>query len=242
MNWKPWLLPLVTGATLGMIHVLPKAGDTASSAAGMELPGFLGAWELQRQAASESEIKTLGAETAFSKALCLKSRWGELGPGFSLVKDRIDLSIVLSGSDLNTSIHRPERCMPAQGHVLTDSRKVRIAMDGGRSFDARRLLSVKSEKSPEAGGEAVDHNCVTYYFFVGHDRVTHDHLERTFIDMKDRLVRGMDQRWAYVSATMKYGKLAWIGREVSEAEADAKLREFLADLAARQIDWGRVVE
>lgn len=242
MNWKPWLLPLVTVGSLSLIHVLPKAGDTAPSAAAMELPGFLGAWELQQQSASESEIKTLGAETAFSKALCLKSRWGEVGPGFTLVKDRMELSIVLSGSDLNTSIHRPERCMPAQGHSITDSRKVRIGMEGGRGFDARRLLSVKREPSREPGGVAVDYNCVTYYFFVGHDRVTHDHLERTLIDMKDRLVRGMDQRWAYVSVTMMYGKLPWIGREVGEAEADAKLREFLADLAARQIDWGRVVE
>lgn len=240
MNWKPWLLPLVTGASLGMIHVLPKAGETAPSAARMELPGFLGGWELVRQSASDDEIKTLGAETAFSKALCLKSRWGEVGPGFSLVKDRVDLSIVMSGSDLNTSIHRPERCMPAQGHTITASQRLRIGMDAGQGFEARRLLSVKRVKG--ADGAAADYNCVTYYFFVGHDRVTDDHLERTLIDMRDRLVRGMDQRWAYVSATMMYGKLPWIGREVGQDEADAKLRGFLAELAARQIDWTRVVE
>ncbi len=83
-------------------------------------------------------------------------------------------------------------------------------------------------------------NCVTYYFFVGHDRVTNDHLERTLVDMKDRLLRGMDQRWAYVSASMWYGKLPWIDKEVTEAEADEKLRKFVTGFAENQIDWDQV--
>ena len=63
---------------------------------------------------------------------------------------------------------------------------------------------------------------------MGHDQVTNDHLKRTFIDMKDRLVRGMDQRWAYVSVSMWYGKVPSIRTEVTEEEADRKLRDFVA--------------
>jgi hypothetical protein len=83
--------------------------------------------------------------------------------------------------------------------------------------------------------------CITYYFFVGHDCVTNDHLKRTFIDMKDRLVRGMDQRWAYTSVSMWYGsKVPLIDKAVSEEEADAKLRSFVTDFSERQIDWDQV--
>ena len=58
--------------------------------------------------------------------------------------------------------------------------------------------------------------------------------------MKDRLVLGMDQRWAYVSASMWYGKVPWIENEVSIEEADAKLREFLSQFGEEQIDWDMI--
>ncbi len=84
-------------------------------------------------------------------------------------------------------------------------------------------------------------NCITYYFFVGHDQVTNDHLKRTFIDMKDRLIRGMDQRWAYASFSMWYGKVPSIQTEVTEEEADRKLREFVAGFAEKQVKWDQIL-
>jgi hypothetical protein len=39
---------------------------------------------------------------------------------------------------------------------------------------------------------------------------------------------------------MWYGKVPWIEKEITEAEADAKLQKFLADFAERQIDWNQV--
>ncbi len=89
--------------------------------------------------------------------------------------------------------------------------------------------------------EYLKFNCLTYYFFVGHDRLSNDHLGRTLLDMKDRLVRGMDQRWAYISVSMWYGKVPWIeGQQVSEAEADAKLQKFLAGFSEKQINWDQI--
>ena len=58
--------------------------------------------------------------------------------------------------------------------------------------------------------------------------------------MKDRLVLGMDQRWAYVSASMWYGKVPWIENEVTIEEADEKLREFLIEFGEEQIDWDMI--
>ena len=83
----------------------------------------------------------------------------------------------------------------------------------------------------------VHFNCVTYYFFVGNHSITQDHIKRTLIDVKDRLLRGMDQRWAYVSASMWYGKVPWIENEVSLEEAEEKLRRFIGEFAADQIEW-----
>lgn len=234
------LLPLILAGTLGSIYFLPKAGDVADSGVNMELPGAVIQWTLHQIPPSEAEIGTLGPDTKFSKAICQTPRPGEFNIDGLRIVDELHLSIVLSGYDLNNSIHRPERCMPAQGHTIVSSKDVPVKFADGRKFEAKRLTSVQRFNTKKTESESFELNCLTYYFFVGHDKVTNDHLERTFIDMKDRLVRGMDQRWAYVSASMWYGKLPWIEQPISEAEADGKLLEFMKEFSDRQIDWKQI--
>ena len=240
MKSNAWWLPLLLGGALGVVYLLPQAGKIADSAVKMELPGSSGGWSFKTLAASKEEVGTLSGDTEFAKAICLRPRPGEVSPDGHLVPDRLDLSVVLSGHDLNNSIHRPERCMPAQGHAITASGNLTLHLANGREFNAKRLRSVQTLKAAAAGTEAIQFNCVTYYFFVGHDRITNDHLQRTLFDMQDRLVRGMDQRWAYVSASMWYGKLPWIDKPIPEEEADAKLRKFVSEFAENQIDWNQI--
>jgi len=241
MKYRFWLLPVILFGALSAIYFLPKAGDVAASAVNMELSGSLSNWILRNIPASEVEIKVLGADTQFSKAVCQSPRPGEFTIDGLRILDELHLSVVLSGYDLNSSIHRPERCMPAQGHNIISSNDVTVKVANGREFKAKRLVSVQRVATQRSERDTVELNCLTYYFFVGYDQVTNDHLDRTFIDMKDRLLRGMDQRWAYVSASMWYGKLPWIEAGVSEVEADGKLREFVAGFSEKQIDWDRIV-
>jgi hypothetical protein len=39
---------------------------------------------------------------------------------------------------------------------------------------------------------------------------------------------------------MWFGKIPWIDQDVSEAEADEKLRAFITRFAEKQIDWNQV--
>lgn len=240
MKRNPWLLPLVLLLSLGLVYVLPKAGKIAESAVKMDLPGYLGGWSFEPLAPTKDEIGTLSKDTRFSKAICSKVRSGQQSLSGDLLFDRLDLSVVLSGHDLNNSIHRPERCMPAQGHAIQSSENVTLKMEDGRELNAKRLHSVQTLKDKETGKAIASFNCLTYYFFVGHDKITNDHLQRTLMDMKDRLVYGRDQRWAYVSTSMWYGKLPWLPEEVTEAEADRKMRKFLSEFGERQIDWDQI--
>lgn len=243
MKPYPVILPLLLAPLLASVHLLPEAGEMAPSAVNMEIPGSLGDWSTRTIPPSEEELAILAADTEFAKAICLSPRVGEfdIATGHS-IPDRIDVSIVLSGHDLNNSIHRPERCMPAQGHVIGSSTDVRIDLPNGRQLPTRRLLSVQTLPANEERTQYVSFNCVTYYFFVGHDSITQDHIKRTLVDVKDRLVRGMDQRWAYVSASMWYGKVPWIEEEVTFEEAEEKLRAFIIDFATTQIDWDMIPE
>lgn len=240
MKTIAWFLPLVMSVSLGSVYFLPVAGKTAQSAVIMQLPEAFEDWTFRTIPPSMEESSTLERDTEFSKAICLRPREGEYNIDGIPVPDRLDISVVLSGNDLNNSIHRPERCMPAQGHSILASSAVRLKSPEGREFNVRRLRSKQTIKSAKLGDAAHEFNCITYYFFVGHDRITNDHLQRTLIDMKDRLVRGMDQRWAYVSVSMWFGKIPWIEKEVSEAEADEKIRAFVSEFASSQIDWSQV--
>jgi len=243
MKLKVIALPLVAGSLLLCVYLLPRAGDMAPSAISMDLPAKSGGWFLQQKPPSKDEILLLAADTEFSKATCLKAREGEFDPASGhAIPDRIDLSIVLSGHNLNDSIHRPERCMPAQGHAITGSSPVSLELTGNRTLPLHRLLSVQSIAMDQKHLEYRDFQSLTYYFFVGHSSITSGHYERTFIDMKDRLVKGMDQRWAYVSVTMWYGDLPWLADEITFEEADRKLREFIKELAHEQIDWEMIGE
>jgi Protein of unknown function (DUF3485) len=242
MMKKAWLLPLLLVSALGAIYFLPKAGAVAQSAVKMDLPNISGTWQFKHQPPSEKELKALSSDTQFAKSICLSIRPGEYTNDGHRVPDRIDLSVVLSGSDLNNSIHRPERCMPAQGHTILSSSAKTLRLSNGRQFDAKRLVSSQSLQIADTSGKEAyqKYQCITYYFFVGHDHVTNSHLGRTAIDMKDRIVRGVDQRWAYISVSMWYGKVPWIEQEVSEAEADSKLQAFLSDFAEKQIIWDQI--
>ena len=240
MKLQPLVLPLFLAATLSSIYFLPQTGAVAQSAINMQLPPRIGAWQFKNIPASEAETSTLARDTEFSKAICLCPRQGEYTPNGDSVPDRVDLSVVLSGSDLNNSIHRPERCMPAQGHNILGSSNIPLKLSNGRTITVRRLRSTQTITHPQDRKQDRHFNCVTYYFFVGHARIEHDHLQRTLADISDRLVHGIDQRWAYVSISMWFGKIPWITAPVSEPEADAKLLGLLRDFANKQINWRQV--
>ena len=242
MMTKSWILPLVLGASLSSIYFLPNVGTVAQSAVIMELPETFGSWVLRTQPPSEAEISALADDTRFSKAMCLNARPGEFNEYGNPVPDIVQLSIVLSGADINNSIHRPERCMPAQGHNITSSSDQILKLPNGRQFPVKRLSSIQSVRdgADTEREKYLKYNCVTYYFFVGHDQITNAHLSRTLIDIKDRLVRGMDQRWAYVSMSMWYGKVPYSEHEVTESEADAKIMKFLEGIAEKQIQWNQI--
>lgn len=241
MKLRPFLLPVVAAIVASSVYFLPDAGKMAPSAVEMQIPKELNGWQTRNIPPSKEELDILAEDTTFSKAYCLKPRGGEFDPLNGLaVPDRIDLSIVLSGHDLNNSIHRPERCMPSQGHSISQSTAVTLKLPNGRDIPLRRLISVQSLPLNEERTKYTRMNCVTYYFFVGNHTITSSHLERTLIDVKDRLLHGKDQRWAYVSFSMWYGRLPWIDKETSIEEADVKLSEFIIRFSDESIKWDMI--
>ena len=208
------LLFLVAG--LGMTFALPTAGNSEPVGIKLFLPEFVDSWYGVDQQISEMERTVLAGDTEFARKVYTN------GAG-----DAIFASIVLSGHDLDNSIHRPERCLPAQGLTIVDSRKVQIPLGKSQKLEVTRLRNVREGKTRD--GRTVPLFNLNYYWFVGYKHATASHLERTLLDIQDRILKGYNQRWAYITigSEVTEGQTRF-GR--SEKDTDAMIHDFIVKL------------
>jgi len=230
---KTYILPGLLLVLLGSIHVLPQRGSVAESSVRMDLPLSLAGWSGMKRQATSEEIRILAEDTEFEKADYVKFKRGMTGI-LSEKQDVINATIVLSGTDLSNSIHRPERCLPAQGHFGIVGSNASVELADGRKIAVRRLKTKQKIRLNETDEIVLD--SLAYYFFVGHKQITHDHLKRTIMDMRDRLFNGSDQRWAYITVSMRYGDVPELNLETSEEEGDVLLRAFFSKLIPEIVD------
>ena len=208
------ILQLVLLGGLSLAFVLPK--DIKLQPVGMRLalPEFVGDWRGTDQEASKGERDILGPDTQFVRKVYRKGT------------DEIFVSIVVSGPDMNTSIHRPERCLPAQGWTVADSQPVAIALPSSR-LQATRLQNIKNVPLPN--GQPFKVRSLNYYWFVGHSDATPSHYERTWIDIRDRVLKGRNQQWAYVTIGSVITKdFKVFGTD--EKQTDDLIRTFISNL------------
>ncbi len=211
------ILELVLLGGLAGVFLVPKTDQLQPPGIVVTLPQFVNDWYGVDQAVSQGERDILGPDTEFARKVYTNGRGGT-----------IFVSIVLSGPDMNTSIHRPERCLPAQGWTIVHS-ETQAVPTGHGELPATRLLNMRSVQEGTGGPSRPVYN-LTYYWFVGRAEITPSHLQRTFIDMRDRLLKGQNQRWAYVTVSSVVSEgLTTFGR--TEKQTDADLQRFIAELS-----------
>ncbi len=212
------VLQLLLAVGLSAVLFLPKVANSTPQGIALALPTYVGNWYGEDQAISELELQVLAKDTSFARKLYTDARGGN-----------VFVSIVMSGQDLDNSIHRPERCLPAQGWSIADSKVATISepANPGEQLKATRLHNVR--KVVTENGQTVPIYNLTYYWFVGYQVSTPSHMERTYMDIRDRVMYGYNQRWAYITVASTITKdLQPFGRD--EAETDAMLRDFIQKL------------
>ena len=212
------LLQAVLAVGLGSVFLIPQKTTLGPAGIGMTLPDKVGRWTGENVPVSKEELAGLAEDTRFSR------KWYTNPAG-----DRFYVSIVLSGADMGNSIHRPERCLVAQGWTVESSHRVQIPRaDGQKPLEITKLADVKqwraNEKAPPLAIKSLN-----YYWFVGSHDVTASHWTRTFIDIRDRLLHGDNQRWAYVTvAGTVTDNLQAAGR--TQEETTRLLEDFIAEI------------
>jgi EpsI family protein len=208
------LLAVLLGG-LSSVLLLPKQLDFQPVGIELQLPESSGEWDGRDAKVSDREIAILGPGTEFARKSYTNGRG-----------DEIQVSIVLSGQDMNTSIHRPERCLPAQGWTIADKHSLAVPVPGMGAVPVTCLNSVRNVARDD---KTFTIRNLSYYWFAGHTDLTASHLDRTFIDIRDRILHGYNQRWAYITVSAVVTQnLQKFGR--SEEETSRMIEDFIKRL------------
>jgi EpsI family protein len=215
------LLQVILIAGLSSAFLVPTQSRIQPMGVKMELPESIGQWFGVPQKVTQGELDELAADTSFARRM-YSNAFG----------DQILVSIVLAGEDPDNSLHRPERCLPAQGWTVMDSRTVTMNapnLPGGK-LKVTRLHNL--QKFKDNRGNLHDVYNLNYYWFVGYTDVTPSAIDRAVMDIRDRVKEGYNQRWAYVTVAANITEgLVKFGR--SEAASDQMLQSFIQDLFPR---------
>jgi EpsI family protein len=211
-------LQLLLFAGLGSALLVPTYARMQPVGVKMDLPDFIGQWYGTPQQVTKAELEELAADTTFARRVYTNA-----------FGDQILASIVLAGEDPDNSIHRPERCLPAQGWTILDSRTVTVmdpSLPGGKLTVTR--LHNQQRFEDKKGNSQTLYN-LNYYWFVGYTHVTPSSIDRAMNDIWDRVTKGYNQRWAYVTvaSTVTQG-LTKFGR--SEKATDEMIQAFIVQL------------
>jgi hypothetical protein len=196
----------------------------------------------ERVKISKQELEILASDTEFER-LSYVDKADPSIPGY-------EVSVVFSGKDLNNSIHRPEVCLKAAGWNFEKQANVVVkgALRDGGDMAFREIVCRRPVFNPEtnkpvmlSNGQQLYAKRIQYYTFLGHTDITPGHYQRTLIDMRDRLFKGYDQTWAYVTFSMTVTG-AYADQGVAQGktydleESEQLLGEFIRKLAPLVVD------
>ena len=214
---------------LGSVLLLPRRTGLGPAGIAMTLPHTFDTWVGTDTPVSPEELKGLAPDTQFVRQLYTNTLTSK---GLSRSDfDRVFVSIVLSGEDMVNSIHRPERCLSAQGWTVEHSARVLVPIEDGRApVEVTRLTDVKEAHSHD--GKTIPLKNLNYYWFIGSKDTTASHWTRTFIDAKDRVLRGENQRWAYVTVSAFVTDNLEPGG-LDEAATAKRVEDFIGEIVPR---------
>ncbi len=238
-----YILSAILAAGFSLVFALPDGESLKSSRLHRYLPERVTDWGGEKVQPGERELDILAKDTEFERRSYVHDYDQSLMP--------LEVSLVFSGKDLNNSIHRPERCLVAQGWAIEDEKFLLlkgVLPDGGdlpvKKILCHRLL-FDEENQPMLGpdGKQIYMQRVQYYTFFGHEKIVSGHYERTFEDIRARLLAGYDQRWAYATFATNVSKTfvdqgVWPSsrRVLSVEQTERLLQDFIKELMPMVLD------
>lgn len=217
----------VLGIILSLTFIIPEKAELQASSMSMDLPlrFDLSDWYGIRRQESPAERRSLAPDTLFSKAdyrLVYSDEWDKAMPD-------VHVSLVFSGNDMNQSIHRPEMCLPGQGHLNLLATNTMLTLNNGKEVKFTRLTTFR--RNPDIPDKKLHY--IHYYTFVGKGNIRHSHTQRVICDILDRTLKGKVQRWAYCQIGTYWSPHLGITQE----DADRLIQKLISQLLPEIINW-----
>lgn len=240
MKKRAAILLVTVLAFVGVVIAFPKGAQMRASRLAKELPEQFGDWSGRAQEPGEREKAVLAGDTEFERM-----EYSHLEG----IRPPVQVSIVFSGKNLSQSIHRPEVCLRAQGWEFSSERYFTWddVLPNGEKLPVKEIICRVTRMRKDESGEPVPVVLPNgeisyewrafYYTFFGHSKIVSGHYQRTGEDIKDRLFKGYDQRWAYATVSsfisQKYVDQGFsLGslEILDEEQTKEHIREFLREL------------
>jgi hypothetical protein len=107
-------------------------------------------------------------------------------------------TIVLMGAD-RTSIHRPEYCLAGQGFSCDEKTVVEIPVGGPQPYQLPVSKWKVSRLIQQPDGRNINVSGIYVFWFVADDQQTTGNVQFQCYLVRDLLLKGILQRWAYIS-------------------------------------------
>lgn len=171
------------------------------------LPPELSGYESKALPVTQEELEMLPKDTSFGRRRYLAP------DGLTF-----DLSVVVMGGD-QSSIHRPQSCIPAQGWTIVRQDTDQVTIDHPHRYDLpfNRLVN---RKTVIDRGESVPVESIYVYWFTADGKITASREGRILSTAWHMVTAGEVERWAYVSVHVAF-------REGAVELVYPRVREFL---------------
>jgi len=218
--WKGGLLLGLSVLTILICFLTRPADTTPIAGVKMELPGnfLLQGLIGQDMEVSKAEKKILPPDTEFARRNYLIMQDNRM------TDQSMFCSIVLAGSQ-DRSIHRPERCMPAQGWTINKTTPITVEMPNGKVLHAQ-CLDLSMEKQ-DAEGKPITIRSLYIYWFVGDNFTTNSNLTRMVRSIYDRIFLNRQHRWAYVIVGAPITESTQSGFRLDREQTLTMLKQFM---------------
>jgi|GEM_PF-571949 len=202
MKIRAAILLVVAVTFAGVVFAFPKASSMKPSRLARDLPEEFGDWIGVPAEPGKREKEVLAKDTEFERMQYTH---------IDGIRPPVEASIVFSGKNLSQSIHRPEVCLRAQGWEFVSERYLNWSdvLPNGEGLPVKEIICRLERMQESASGDLepiVLENGekayvwrAFYYTFFGHSKIVSGHYQRTGEDIKDRIFKGYDQRWAYAT-------------------------------------------
>jgi hypothetical protein len=136
---------------------------------------------------SEVELGYFPKDTSYAR------RFYQAPDGFG-----VSTIVILMGAD-RTSIHRPEYCLLGQGWNVDKKTKVSIPLAGTEHHELPVMKWVISKQVQMPDGRKLEVHGLYVFWFVADNEQTTDNVQLQCYLVRDLLLNGVLQRWAYIS-------------------------------------------